>query len=492
MAQEIFICYRRSDTGGYAGRLFDHLTKEYGSDAVLFDVEIEGTAEILQEWVNRVVPSSSVVLVLIGHKWIENDQGRRRLEEPQDIVRFEIELALSNEVPLIPILIDGAPFPIAQDIPDSIRKLVHFKGYEINNSFWEAKLKAIIEAISSVSKVHTIIIRRGVSVWNTWRKDNENIIPNLTNAHLAYKNLDRVNLSTADLRSADLQGASLREANLFKANLSGANLSHANLENSNAEEVNFTYADLRSANLKRSNIIKADLSHANLNNADLRGGKLDGCQIFGVSVWNTLLEKAQQKNLRLKHNTEEHVITVDDIQMAIILHLFSKKGGVREILDTLTRKVVLILGRFTKERLMVIRAIEEKLLKLGYLPIIFDFEKPMQRSFTETTTWLAGLSLFIIADITDAKSIPQELITIIPNYIVPLVPIIQKDSELHWMLNDLFQYQWVLPVQKYDTVEGLIKDFEKVIVKPAFEISNKVLKKKSAFIKIRKNKDFLE
>jgi hypothetical protein len=111
MAYEIFICYRRKDTAGYAGRLHEQLKADYGVEGVLFDVSTEGDAELLRGWVQRVVPRAAVVLVLIGDRWLDLQSGYRRIDDPNDIVRLEIEIGLSHSVPIIPVLIDGVAFP---------------------------------------------------------------------------------------------------------------------------------------------------------------------------------------------------------------------------------------------------------------------------------------------------------------------------------------------------------------------------------------------
>jgi len=95
------------------------------------------------------------------------------------------------------------------------------------------------------------------------------------------------------------------------------------------------------------------------------------------------------------------------------------------VINTVANKAVLILGRFA-ERKILLASIAEKLRELGYVPIIFDFEKPLDRDFTETIKVLAGMSLFIIADITNPKSTPLELQATVPDYQVPFVPIIQS------------------------------------------------------------------
>jgi hypothetical protein len=102
---------------------------------------------------------------------------------------------------------------------------------------------------------------------------------------------------------------------------------------------------------------------------------------------------------------------------------------IRRVVDTIARKLVLILGRFTPERKLVLDALRKELRTRNYLPVVFDFEKPSSRDLTETVSTLAHMARFVIADLTDSKSIPQELTAIIPN--LPSVanqPLIHEDD----------------------------------------------------------------
>jgi hypothetical protein len=105
---------------------------------------------------------------------------------------------------------------------------------------------------------------------------------------------------------------------------------------------------------------------------------------------------------------------------------------------------------------------------LGYVPIIFDFEKPLDRDFTETIKVLAGMSLFIIADITNPKSTPRELQATVPDYQVPFVPIIQSGEPPFSMFDDLpHKYNWVLDVLEYSSQDALLAAFEDKVVNRA-------------------------
>jgi hypothetical protein len=153
-------------------------------------------------------------------------------------------------------------------------------------------------------------------------------------------------------------------------------------------------------------------------------------------------------------------------------------------MDTIGEKGVLILGRFTPERKAVLDAIRDKLRELGFVPMMFDFEKPTQRDFTETIKTLAGMSRFIIADITKPKSAPLEFQAIVPDYMIPLVPIIQQGEEPFSMFVDLQnKYEWVLDVREYPDSDMLMDKMESAIVRPALEKSGDMLMKRASGIR---------
>jgi hypothetical protein len=119
--------------------------------------------------------------------------------------------------------------------------------------------------------------------------------------------------------------------------------------------------------------------------------------------------------------------------------------------------------------------------------MMFDFERPTQRDFTETIKTLAGLSRFIIADITNPKASPLELQAIMPDYMIPFVPIIQEDEEPFAMFRDLKQKygEWVLDALEYESVSNLLKVLDKAVIRPALEKADQLLLKKSEAIRKR-------
>ena len=159
-----------------------------------------------------------------------------------------------------------------------------------------------------------------------------------------------------------------------------------------------------------SRLVEANLQHASIAN----------CSIYGISAWNLNLNGADQSNLTITRS-DEPTITVDNIEVGQFIYLLLNNQKVREVINTITSKAVLILGCFIPERKAGLDALREKLRRLDYLPIVFDFDKPSSRNLTETVSTLAHIARFVIADITDAKSIPQELQRIIPN--LPSLPV---------------------------------------------------------------------
>ena len=129
---------------------------------------------------------------------------------------------------------------------------------------------------------------------------------------------------------------------------------------------------------------------------------------------------------------------------------------------------MLILGRFTDERKAVLEALRDELRKRNYLPIIFDFEKSASRTTDETITLLARMARFVIADISDAKSVLQELRGIVPNLSsVPVQPVIIASQEEPGMFDFYRHCHWFLPVHRYDTPVQLLSELNDRVIKPS-------------------------
>jgi hypothetical protein len=132
----IFISYRREETAYPAGWLYDRLAEHFGSDQVFKDVDSIELGDDFVEVITRAVGACDVLLALIGQEWltITDAHGQRRLDNPNDFVRLEVEAALTRNVRVIPILVDGASMPVAAELPDSLARLVRRQALELSPS----------------------------------------------------------------------------------------------------------------------------------------------------------------------------------------------------------------------------------------------------------------------------------------------------------------------------------------------------------------------
>jgi hypothetical protein len=201
---------------------------------------------------------------------------------------------------------------------------------------------------------------------------------------------------------------------------------------------------------------------------DLTGADLTGCRIYATSVWGLKLDGAKQQNLVITPANEPE-ITVDNIEVAQFMYLMLRNQKIRDVIDSITSKTVLILGRFTDERKAVLDALREELRKRDYLPILFDFEKPRSLDTDETITLLARMARFVIADVTDAKAVLQELRAIVPDLAsVPVQSIILTTQEEPGMF-DFYRNRpsFLKPVHRYADQEQLLADLGDKVIRPA-------------------------
>jgi hypothetical protein len=335
---------------------------------------------------------------------------------------------------------------------------------------------------------HVEALNLGAKAWNEWRREHGRgrgkIVPDLSTARLGGMklrgyDLSRANLWQVELRDADLRGSDLSFVQMSNADLSGANLSrclvkHAILSGAQLVGTNLRHADLRGTSLRRASLQRADmraviLRHASLVEADIEGARLDGAEVYGAGIWGLKGEPASQSGLIIHPTFDAPPITVDDLDTAQFLFVLLDNPKIAEVIDATSSRTVLILGRFTSSRKRVLDAIKKRLLERNFVPVLFDFAKPRARDLTETIASLAHMSCFIIADLTDAKSIPQELSYIVP-YLpsVPVIPLIGKNERPYAMFEHFTRYNWVQAAVKYNGLEHLLSIFDEQVLKVGY------------------------
>jgi uncharacterized protein YjbI with pentapeptide repeats len=330
---------------------------------------------------------------------------------------------------------------------------------------------------------------------------------NLREADLTYADLRGVNLdrrSNSNLKYATFTGANLEGATLHYAYMRAAVFSRANLTGVQCHNATFNYSDLsgavlRNAHLSRSNFYQTDCRNADFTGALLEGASLvdakiggtvfDDCKVYGLSAWRLDGTPASQKNLRVTCS-DEPLVTVDQVEVAQFVYMLLNNEHMRQVIDTVTSKVVLILGRFTPERKKVLDGVRNALRQKNFVPIMFDFARSDSRDFTETIKTLAAMSRFVIADITNPSSCPLELQATVPDYMIPFVPLLQRGQRPFAMFVDLQRkYDWVLDVLIYDSSEDLVKHLEEAVVLPALRKHEELMIRKARDIRQRDIRD---
>ena len=148
----IFISYRRDDSAGYTGRLYDRLAAHFGADKVFMDVAgIELGTDFVTA-IEQAVGSCKVLIVVIGDEWLSTTDaaGRRRLDDPHDFVRLETSVALEREIRVVPVLVGGALMPRGEELPAELKSLARRQAIEISHKQWDASTRELIRALNTM------------------------------------------------------------------------------------------------------------------------------------------------------------------------------------------------------------------------------------------------------------------------------------------------------------------------------------------------------
>lgn len=334
---------------------------------------------------------------------------------------------------------------------------------------------------------HIEMLACGAEAWNQWRTTNALdhvdlsdisffdigasgsmfILPDYHGYNFSSCNLNRASLRNCTFSDCDFSGSQLHFADLVdsthqRSNFSGAGLNVSKIGSAEFIDCDFSDAELSYCSAEETSFVGTKLIRTKMDNmslvkADFSNAVIDGVFVYGISTWDLKLDGATQQNIYI--SPENRTITVPDLELAQFIALLIRNSNIRKIIDTITSKVVLILGRFTPERKEVLDAIKVEIQVHGFLPVLFDFEGPQFRDLTETISTLASMSRFVVADLTEAKSLPQELSAIVPHFpSLPVQPIIQEGELEYGMFEHFQRYPWVLEKLIYTAgeVEALV------------------------------------
>ena len=147
---KVFICYRREDSGGYAGRLYDRLSRRFGEKNVFMDVDTIAPGEDFGAVIDNTIKECDVVVAVMGRNWasIPDQDGRPRLNSPTDFVRVELNAALQGHIDIIPTLVAGASVPEACQLPTGLIPLVRKQAIDIREPGFHESVDRLIQAIA--------------------------------------------------------------------------------------------------------------------------------------------------------------------------------------------------------------------------------------------------------------------------------------------------------------------------------------------------------
>jgi uncharacterized protein YjbI with pentapeptide repeats len=355
---------------------------------------------------------------------------------------------------------------------------------------------------------HIQVLRQGYEAWNRWREENPNVKPDLS--QLDFETIREIcpvgpdlswyNLSSADLRmssirntatantsfenaymvSADLcfgcfghcnfRGAKLRLSRIGSAEFVYCDFTGADLAYCTAEEAKFTGSVLAMVNMQQMQLVKTDFTDVSMREA----------LVYGIAAWDLKLQGATQTDLIITPS-QGGMITVDDLELAQFIYLLLHNNRLRKVLDTITSKVVLILGRFTPERKPLLDALRDHLRAHDLVPILFDFEHPTSRSFIETASTIAHMARFVIADFTDQGDVRREVQHIAGTLQSgPIVPLLHSgESTVPITLQDLANHPCILPIVRYASLDDLLSILSSSVVEPALALERKLRRTRS-------------
>jgi hypothetical protein len=150
--RKIFLSYRREDSAAAAGRLSDRLALELGNKSVFMDVDGIPLGVDFVKRLQLEVASCDTILAVIGPRWLDivDEDGNRRLDNPNDFVRVEIAAALQRDIPVIPILLDGTTIPRRDRLPDDLKNLSNRNGLHVRHGSFHADVGRLVRELKEV------------------------------------------------------------------------------------------------------------------------------------------------------------------------------------------------------------------------------------------------------------------------------------------------------------------------------------------------------
>ena len=324
-------------------------------------------------------------------------------------------------------------------------------------------------------KINEILLQ-GANAWNEFRKNYPGALS--FNRPSWYDSPDAHGVQIKGHNRIDFSGMNFNGVAVYNAFAEGLNFRDANIIDCHFEEGDFSRADFRGTLFQNTKFNKtiftgtsfagASFINCNLNRINLVGAnfcvkEIRDTVVYGISAWDLeTWEEAKQSNLVIERTYDLYSemiaqgtlpLTVDDIELAQFVYYLSNHKKMRDTLNILNDKGVLLLGKFKEGGLAKLYKLRDILRTKGYMPMIFDFDRPNSLSITETVVTMAGLSKFIVADLS-GSSVPHELATILTQIKKPILAL----GDPYSMFPDLADQTKILIIKNEDNLEADLTD----------------------------------
>ncbi len=166
----LFISYRREDSAGYTGRLYDHLTAHFGNDKIFMDIDTIKLGQDFVDIIETEINKCNALVAVIGKEWLTlcDETGARRLDNPLDFVRLEIAQALERQILVVPVLVDNAKMPTPDDLPENLKKLARRNALALSHERFRYDIGRLIEVLAEADKNSPSKIAENVNLAGLW------------------------------------------------------------------------------------------------------------------------------------------------------------------------------------------------------------------------------------------------------------------------------------------------------------------------------------
>jgi hypothetical protein len=281
----------------------------------------------------------------------------------------------------------------------------------------------------------SLIVRQGAAAWNAWCAENRQSVvfsapqwydsPGRGGVQLKGPNrldFSGMNLSNVFIQRAFAEGLNLRDSIFEDAHFEEGDFSGANFSGATFRNTKFNKTILTRAIFDDATFVNCSLNRVNLVEASFLVKEITETVVYGLSAWDMAIsDESKQSKLVIEKTYELYSdlvaqgkvpMTVDDIELAQFIHYLGNHKKMRDTLNILSEMGVLLLGRFKDGGLERLYTLRELLKGKGYMPMIFDFDRPDSSSLIDTVVTMAGLAKFVVADLS-GPSVGQELSAIL-------------------------------------------------------------------------------